>query len=62
MKYSVTIASLVVIIAGFLGLGDIFPQEEVESFVNIILQAVGIIGVWYGRYRQGDISALGMKK
>lgn len=62
MNISLTIVSLIVIIAGFVGLGDVIKQEEVANIVNAVIQIVGIAGVWYGRYRQQDITWFGTKK
>jgi hypothetical protein len=62
MQYSVTIASLIVIVLGWLGVGDLVTQDELSNGINLVIQLVGIIGVWYGRYRQGDINPLGFRK
>jgi uncharacterized membrane protein len=60
--YSLTIASLIVLVAGLVGWGDIISEAEVGSVINSITEIVAVVGVWYGRYRQGDVSALGFKK
>ena len=62
MNLSMTITSLFVLVAGILGVGDIFPKEEVATVVNALVQVFGILGVWLGRYRQGDVSVFGVKK
>ena len=59
---SVTITSLIVLVVGLLGVGDVFPKSEVATVVNAVVQIVGVVGVWYGRYRQGDINLFGQKK
>lgn len=59
---SMTITSLLILIAGILGVGEIFKEEEVAIVINAIVQIVGILGVWYGRYRHGDITVLGSRK
>lgn len=59
---SKTIISLVIIIAGFVGLGDVFLEEEVATVVNAVLQIVGILGAWYGRIvASGRVDWLGRK-
>lgn len=58
---SLTITSLVVLVAGLLGFGDLFTEGEVTEVVNAVIQIVGVFGVWYGRYRQGDVDILGRK-
>jgi len=62
MGFSQTIIGLIILIAGLLGVGDILPEEEVASVVNGIIETVGVIWTWYGRFRQGDINAVGFKK
>lgn len=62
MKMSVTITSLIVLVAGLLGVGDVFPKDEVSTVVNAVVQIVGVVGIWVGRYRQGDINVFGVKK
>ena len=34
------------------------PVEELQK----VLEAIGIIIAWYGRYRLGDISLMGLRK
>lgn len=50
---SLTILSLLPIV-----LAEFVPAEELA----VVLQAVGILGVWYGRYRIGDILPWGTRK
>ena len=52
MNYSLTIVGLITLIAS-----QFVPVEELET----VMQAVGIIIAWYGRWRQGDISIVGVK-
>lgn len=59
---SVTIASLLVLILGFLGLGEVVSEDEAAKVIDAVVQIAGIIGVWYGRFRQGDINVVGLKK
>lgn len=62
MNLSKTIVSLVVLVAGMLGVADIFPSEEVATVVNAVLQIIGVVGVWYGRLKaSGRIDYLGRK-
>ncbi len=59
---SKTIASLLVLVAGLVGVGDIFPESEISQFVNATAQIIGIIGVWYGRISHGDVNWFGVRK
>jgi len=34
------------------------PVEEIEK----VIEAIGILLAWYGRYRIGDITILGIRK
>jgi hypothetical protein len=50
-------------------LGIAVPEEEVSKAVEQLLivvgtigQLVGIIVAWYGRYRQGDVKVIGVRK
>jgi hypothetical protein len=49
---SLTITGLVVLIAS-----QFVPAEEVQ----LVLEAVGVIVAWYGRWRLGDISVVGLR-
>ena len=51
-KYSLTIVGLITLVAS-----QFVPAEELQT----VMQAVGIILAWYGRWRQGDISIVGVK-
>ena len=52
-----TIVGVIVMIAS-----QFAPEMEVQSVeVETILAAIGIIVAWYGRWRQSDISILGVK-
>ena len=51
-KLSVTITGLLTII-----ISEFVPVEELE----VVLTAIGIVVAWYGRYRLGGISLLGVK-
>jgi len=56
-NYSMTIVGVIVMIAS-----QFAPEMEVQSVeVETILAAVGIIVAWYGRWRQGDVSIVGVK-
>jgi len=50
---SKTILGLITIV-----LAQFVPVEE----LNTVLEAVGILLAWYGRYQLGDISPLGLRK
>ena len=53
MNFSLTITGLLTLI-----LSQFTPIEELE----VVLEAVGIIMTWYGRYRAGGINVFGLKK
>ena len=56
-NYSMTITGIIVMI-----LSQFAPEMEVQSVeVETILAAIGIIVAWYGRWRQGDVSIVGVK-
>jgi len=50
---SVTISGLILLIGA-----QFVPAEELQK----VLEAVGIIISWVGRYRLGDISLMGLRK
>jgi len=64
MKLSLTQAGVYVTILGFiLNLLNInIGTEELTAFVQAILQIVGLVMAWYGRYRIGDLTVGGFKK
>lgn len=62
MQYSVTIAGLLVLALNWIGLTDLITPAEAETFVNLIVQLVGMIVIFVGRFRKGDITPLGFKK
>ena len=62
MNYSLTYAGLLVIIAGWLGIGDLITSENAAIIVNNVVQLIGIIATIYGRYRAGDVTIAGFKK
>ena len=61
---SLTLVSLAVIVLGQLlrGAGFEVVDENLTQFIIVSSQALGAIGVYYGRFRQGDINLLGRKK
>ena len=60
---SKTIISLIVLVVGMLGFGDIFLEAEIATVVNGVMQLAGVLGVWYGRVvASGRVSWLGMKE
>lgn len=50
---SLTITGLIVAICS-----QFVPAEEVQ----VVMEAVGIIIAWYGRYRLGDLTLFGSRK
>jgi len=64
MNFSLTqIGNYVALIAFILGLLKVnISTEEISRFVEAGAVVVGLVVSWVGRYRQGDITALGFKK
>ena len=56
-NFSVTITGLLAIVLGLI----IEDQQIVNSLVADIVTVGGILISWYGRWRQGDISIMGVK-
>jgi len=59
---SQTIVGLLLIILGWLGLGQFFTESEIGTFLDIAIQGVGIVYVWYQRYTAGGINIAGIRK
>lgn len=61
---SVTITALFVSGIGFIlqQSGAQVAPENVQNFIEVLLQVVGAIGIYYGRFRQGDITIFGKIK
>ena len=64
MKPSLTISGLVVILLGFLfeQFGVEIAQAEIQSFINVGLQIIGLVMAYVGRVRAGGINVFGFKK
>lgn len=62
-KQSLTITGLIVMLIGFLfqQAGYDIEQTKIDDFVMVLVQIIGMIGVYWGRYRQGDITLIGKK-
>ena len=60
---SITITSFAVYFIGRLLTSAGFPIDDtsITHFVSVGLQILGALGIWYGRYRQGDITWYGKK-
>ena len=59
MKQSITISGAAIVV-----LSMVFSPEEASALVAAVVgvvKAVGILMVYYGRYRQGDITWYGRK-
>ena len=61
---SATILGLVVAILGRLSdaVGINIGNEELTTTINVILQIGGVILAWWGRWRAGGITPLGLRK
>lgn len=64
MNRSFTITGLLVSLIGFvLQESDIdVTQNDLDTFMTILLQIGGIFMAWYGRVRRGDITLFGKRK
>lgn len=64
MTFSLTQSGVYVSLLGFLVkiLGLNIGTEELTSLVEAVLTIVGLGMAWYGRYRRGDLTALGSRK
>ncbi len=60
---SFTISSLIVSAIGFIleHAGVKVGGDQIGNFVNVALQIIGALGVYWGRYRQGDVNVFGVK-
>ena len=60
---SKTIASLLIIVLGYIGFADLLSDAEIASTIDNIMQIVGMIGVWYGRFMTNGepIDIVGLK-
>jgi hypothetical protein len=61
---SVTITGLIVGIIAWILKGADIPVAEgsLETTIQVLVALVGAAGIWYGRWRQGDINVLGKRK
>ena len=62
-KMSLTLSSLFITALGFIfeHAGIKVGNDEIGTFVNVALQTVGALGIYWGRYRKGDVSWFGKK-
>lgn len=63
MHYSLTIAGLLVMVITKLlqSSGIEVATESIQNFVVVLLQVVGAIAIYWGRFRQGDITWYGSR-
>ena len=61
---SLTITSLAVAVLGFIlqHAGIVIGTESLTNFVDVGLQIIGAVGIYWGRFRQGDINVFGRKR
>lgn len=64
MKLSLTLSGLVVmLLATFAKSSGVnIEMEALNVTVATIVQFGSVVAIYYGRYRQGDVSLLGFKK
>lgn len=62
MGYSKTFAFLIVGLLGWLGVGQVVTENELAVVIDNVLQIVSILGVFWARYKQGDVNVLGFRK
>ena len=60
---SLTLIGLAVVIFGFIfsKMGIPIAEGSLETTLTTLVQIVGGVIVWYGRFRQGDINFFGGK-
>lgn len=63
-KFSVTLASLVgsVVFQAFVWADVQVAPEKVQAFGEVVVGLALVGGVWYGRWRKGDITWYGKRK
>ena len=67
MGYSKTYVALILIILGWIGLGDIITESQIGTAIDLGIQLVGIIWSAWLRYQAGkegklaEVTALGFK-
>jgi len=63
-KQSITITGLLIALVSLIlqKFGVNVTNEEVGGLILNILQNLGILLAWYGRWRKGDINLIGKKK
>jgi hypothetical protein len=63
MNFSLTWSSAIVffLLSLLKGAGLEADEGSVTAFVAMAIQVVSAIGIFWGRYRQGDISLFGLK-
>lgn len=58
---SKTYTGLIIVLLGWLGLADYVVESEISTLVDGIIQGVGIVLSFYGRYKAGGVNVLGIK-
>lgn len=58
---SKTIAGLVIIILGLVGVTELVTEAEVATTIDAVIQVVGLVVAWYGRYKAGGINLVGKR-
>jgi hypothetical protein len=61
-NYSSTIAAIIIGLLGVFGIGGLVTSEEVGQGIDLVLNLGALIYLWYKRYKQGDVTALGFRK
>jgi len=59
---SKTIAGLIIVILGLVGVTELVTEAEVATTIDAIIQVVGIAVAWYARYQAGGINLAGKRK
>lgn len=37
-------------------------SDQIQTFLEVLVQVGALVAIWYGRWRQGDIHWYGLKK
>ena len=60
---SITFIGLITTLVGFLfqQSGVNIAPDKIQTTIEVITQAVGLVIIWYGRFKQGDVRWFGKK-
>lgn len=59
-KLSVTVAGILALLLGAIGVQ--IAESDLQTTVSVIIQIIGAVVAYYGRWRHGDLSIFGIKR